>query len=252
MQKCKGNGLTTAEIFFVSQVNTGILLVGKDGRIFNRKTNRYIGAVGSGGYPKISMMRCKIDGKKYIEHIQIHRLVWLVYKGDMSEELQINHKNGNKLDPRLTNLELITKSENSKHAYVTGLMKFGGGEHNGNAKLTKIQVLQMRRLCPLGLIDLITSANNVGVHKNTLWSALVGKTYKTVDENVSPVKMLSRRQLMARRRMAMGVLKNNSVDRAALMLNIPVTLARKLQNKYTPNSTGTVSWQSRSPTSSQH
>ncbi len=51
----------------------------------------------------------------------IHRLVLESFIG--KSELVINHKDGNKLNNKLNNLEYCTISENGKHAWRTGLMK---------------------------------------------------------------------------------------------------------------------------------
>jgi len=55
---------------------------------------------------------------------QIHNLIAAAFlnKSDLSE-LEVNHKNGIKTDNRLKNLELVTHSENIKHAIKFGLFK---------------------------------------------------------------------------------------------------------------------------------
>lgn len=45
-----------------------------------------------------------------------HRLVWEAFNGPIPSDVEINHKNGLKHDNSLDNLELVTKSENIKHA----------------------------------------------------------------------------------------------------------------------------------------
>lgn len=54
------------------------------------------------------------DGRKAY---RIHRLVAMFYLPDYSEELQINHKNGDKTDNRVENLEMCTNAENTYHAW---------------------------------------------------------------------------------------------------------------------------------------
>ena len=64
-----------------------------------------------------------------------HRMIWAYVHGPIPEGMQINHKNGVKTDNRIDNLELVTPSENMKHAYASGLAS-AVGEKNGRAKLT--------------------------------------------------------------------------------------------------------------------
>lgn len=54
------------------------------------------------------------DGKKTSK--AVHLLVYMTFVGDIPEGMTINHKDGNKKNPRLDNLELVTYSENIKHA----------------------------------------------------------------------------------------------------------------------------------------
>lgn len=72
----------------------------------------------------------------------VHRLVLLSFIGE--SPLQCNHKNGIKSDNRLVNLEYVTPSENSQHAYSTGLSRNAAGEDSHLSKLTAQEVLQIR------------------------------------------------------------------------------------------------------------
>jgi hypothetical protein len=111
----------TNDEWFLEQVRKGRLTVTPDGVVTNNDTGRVIGAMGSGGYPKISLTKFKDeDGRWIIAHMQIHRLVWIVFNGLVPEGLQLNHKDCNKNNPRLENLELVTQTENASHAVVNG------------------------------------------------------------------------------------------------------------------------------------
>lgn len=46
-----------------------------------------------------------------------HRLVAKTFLEDYDEKLQVNHKNGNKSNNNINNLEIVTSSENKLHAY---------------------------------------------------------------------------------------------------------------------------------------
>lgn len=112
------------EIWFLKQIENKRISVTREGVVRNNDTQRNIGAVGSGGYPKISLTAGKDDsGKWIIKHIQIHRLTWLYFNGDIPDKIQINHKDLNKCNPNLDNLELVSQKENSIHAFKNGAIK---------------------------------------------------------------------------------------------------------------------------------
>jgi hypothetical protein len=80
---------------------------------------------------------------KMVKTYKWHRLVLETFEECPKGKTQVNHKNGNKLDNRLKNLEWVTKSENLSHAYSIGL-RDQRGEKNNSSKLTIQKVVEIR------------------------------------------------------------------------------------------------------------
>jgi predicted XRE-type DNA-binding protein len=80
------------------------------------------------------------------KEILIHVLVWETFNGKVPKGYEINHKDMNKGNNRLDNLELTTHQENLKHAYTNGLFDKNRGQNNPNAKLNNSKVLEIRKL----------------------------------------------------------------------------------------------------------
>lgn len=87
------------------------------------------------------MVRAQIDGVRIVG--LAHRLVWQHFYGDIPDGMVINHKNGVKDDNRPENLEVVSYSENMKHAYRVGLID-EHGENNPAATLADNQVGRIR------------------------------------------------------------------------------------------------------------
>ena len=66
----------------------------------------------------IQLHLCK-DNKKI--WIKVHRIEAELFLARTPEQTTVNHKDGNKANPRLDNLEWVTQSENALHAIRIGL-----------------------------------------------------------------------------------------------------------------------------------
>ena len=78
------------------------------------------------------------------QRVLAHRMIWEAVHGPIPERMTVNHINGIKIDNRISNLELLTVSENLKHAYQTGLIDKKGEAHP-LAKLDEEAVMFIRR-----------------------------------------------------------------------------------------------------------
>jgi len=93
--------------------------------------------------------RAFVDGKKKV--LKAHRCVALEFIPNPENKPFVNHKDGNKSNNQISNLEWATASENQKHAYKTGLKSQPKGCKHANSKLTKFDVNEIKRLLKEGV-----------------------------------------------------------------------------------------------------
>lgn len=92
----------------------------------------------------------KIDNRYFHITLQkktynIHRLVALHFIENPDNKNQINHKDGNKTNNYVSNLEWNTSSENQLHSIQMGL-RTTEGVKNSQTKLTEADVFEIRKL----------------------------------------------------------------------------------------------------------
>lgn len=115
------------------------------------------------GYPVVMLsLNCDIKLHK------LHRLIAIAFIPNIENKPFINHKDGNKLNNSLDNLEWCTAKENIQHAFDTGLRVSSKGENQGSSKLTAKNILEIRERLKNGeKQSAIARAYNV--HKATIW-----------------------------------------------------------------------------------
>jgi len=154
----------------------GIYQISNIGRVKSYKNNKITilkNYTNNKGYPEVNL---KYNSKK--KHLMIHRLI-AIYFIDNPENLpEVNHKDGNKLNYKINNLEWCTHAENIQHAYDTGLQKLQLGEKNSSAKLTEQQVLDIRKIDKSISSAIIAKQYNMG--KTAIKSIRARKTWKHI------------------------------------------------------------------------
>jgi hypothetical protein len=124
------------------------------GRIQNRhgkirKTN-----VANNGYERVGFHGGQTT-------IAVHRLVARAFCEGYEDHLQVNHKDGNKLNNTAQNLEWISGSKNCKHAFDLGLTT------SSRRKLTTENVFEAQDLLQSG-VKLADVARKFGVYPSTV------------------------------------------------------------------------------------
>lgn len=113
------------------------------------------------GYLRVGLMTS--NGRKFF---MVHRLVMETFSPRPdSLQLQVNHKDGNKENNNLENLEWCTGLENIAHAYKNNLVRKAKGEQTGCNILTEKQVLEICELIKKGQESLTDIGKQYGVSK---------------------------------------------------------------------------------------
>lgn len=110
---------------------------------------------------------CLTKNGKYRTFL-VHRLVAKTFLDDYNDKLQVNHKDGNKENNYVGNLEWCTASENVKHAFDTGLKK-------PNAKKVNQYDMNNNYIKTWDSISLFLKENNMNTKGGNISSCCKGK-----------------------------------------------------------------------------
>jgi hypothetical protein len=127
--------------------------ISSEGRIRNHKGRIGMPYLGTGGYRWVS-----VHPMQYLAHILIAR-VFLV---NPFNKPYVNHKDGNKGNPRASNLEWVTGAENSQHAHDTGLNKTG----------KRVQQLQPDGTIVAEYVNVVSAGKETGVVPMKIYRAV--------------------------------------------------------------------------------
>ena len=119
-----------------------LFAITEDGQIWSKRSNRFLKLNMLNGYLAHVTKIGGRTGKNVV--LKAHRLVAKAYIPNPENKPYVNHKDGNKLNNNVDNLEWCTAKENSQHAYAMGLAKAASGADSPCAKLTAEDVLFIR------------------------------------------------------------------------------------------------------------
>lgn len=125
-------------------------IVTKDGKVFNINTEKELKPNIFNGYKSISV---QLGKKGFCKLFLVHRLLGFSYIPNPLNKPIINHKDGDKLNLDLSNLEWCTYSENNQHAFDTGLKQptFRVGEDCNLSKYTEKEAIHVCELLQKGV-----------------------------------------------------------------------------------------------------
>lgn len=96
----------------------------------------------------------------------VHRLVAGAFIPNPLNKPEVNHKDGDKTNNKIINLEWATEKENINHAYDTGLIKIRFGEKSNNPCITKKQAKKICKYLEENKLTYKEIAQQVGCTKS--------------------------------------------------------------------------------------
>lgn len=149
-----------------------------DGRVWSERIQKYLSPqYDKNGYVKVQMRSTDDKSHRY----SVHRLVLENFKPVQGmEKLQVNHKDGNKLNNNLNNLEWTTCEENITHAIQNNLR----ATINGASKLTPEQVIEIFRRAWNGETN-IKLGKEFNVHPDQIGRIKNKKSWKNILDSIS-------------------------------------------------------------------
>lgn len=165
-------------------ISDGTYEVSYSGIIRNSVTKKIISQWNSHGYNAVTLSTNDGGYKNYL----VHRIVaeTFIEHNDITRT-QVNHKDGNKHNNDVSNLEWVTPKENIHHAFMTGLMSLG--EDNSSSKITNSDA---DKICELlvkydGDINAVMEEiKNPNITKNIIKTIRDGKSWLWMSEKYFP------------------------------------------------------------------
>ena len=109
---------------------------------------------------------------------RVHTLVGNHFISNPHNKPQINHKDFNRTNNYIENLEWVTQKENIRHAWDNGACTNPSGEKNGMNKLTEKQIIDIRKIGKAKTLLEISKIYNISfqhvgaILNNKLWKHL--------------------------------------------------------------------------------
>jgi hypothetical protein len=127
--------------------------------------------VNPSGYYHVALHQ-KGHQKSYL----IHRLVFVAFCGPIPDGYEINHKDGEKSNNSPYNLEVVTRSENERHAYRALGVQAARGEQRSN--LTEQQAAMIKHLAMNGAMTQRRIGKMFGVSQTCVSDIKLGRRWK--------------------------------------------------------------------------
>lgn len=126
---------------------------------------------GAGGYCRVGLYKGGKVTTKYVHHLVYYSFVKVTTVGK-----ELNHIDGDKTNNILSNLELVTPSQNTLHAYKNNLAK--KGERHYLSKLKTSEVIEIKKDYDNKKCTQVELAKKYNVTRQAIHAIVRGKTWK--------------------------------------------------------------------------
>lgn len=122
-----------------------LFMVSSHGRVWSKRSSRILKQTKlKTGYLTIASKIGGRTGRNICK--RVHRWAAEAFIPNPESKPFVNHKDGDKENNHIDNLEWCTAAENTSHAYSMGLISSAVGEDVGSSKLTNHDVTMIRQL----------------------------------------------------------------------------------------------------------
>ncbi len=139
------------------------------------KSKILVSVIGSSKYYVLGLSK---DKKR--KTFMVHRIIANSFIEKIPNKPYVNHKDGNKENNLLTNLEWCTSGENQKHAYKNYLQPSRNGINNGRCILTTEKVLEIRNMYSSEKINISSLSRKLNISRSAISSIIHRKTWKHI------------------------------------------------------------------------
>ncbi|MEK4132027.1 NUMOD4 domain-containing protein [Solibacillus sp. FSL W8-0474] len=143
-----------------------LYMVSDTGRVFSKKSGVVLKTpLDRYGYQKVSLY----SNKKY-KYTTVHRLVAKAFIPNPDNKETVNHKDGNKTNNHVSNLEWATSGENTRHAHKNGLIDYTGDSRRKGVRIKhelqkkKIEVTDLKTGVSEVFNSMKGAADSIGQH----------------------------------------------------------------------------------------
>ena len=150
----------------------------KNGQVYSEISNVIMKpTTNKGGYYVLGL-RFKNNGKP--KYIQVHQIIATTYLG-YKKGFVVDHKDGNKKNIDISNLEWVTSSINTKRAYKNGLHHKYFGDNNSNVIYSDEKIHQVCSYLEIGK-PINEISKETGVSISTIHSIVSGKSRSNISK----------------------------------------------------------------------